>query len=72
MERVILKKLEEDKLLPYLKENSNYIKDLLRHPEFYETFKNIMKEKYHLRLSDKISEAIDNIEWISAILESLN
>jgi len=72
MKKIIITKLEDDKLLPYLKENSNYIKDLLRHPEYYDTFKNIIKEKYHLRLSDKISEAIDNIEWISAILENLN
>ena len=38
---------------------------------FYKEFENNMKELYHERATDKISEAIDNIDLISSVLSSL-
>ncbi len=71
MDKIILINLEKDKMLPYLKENSSYIKDLNRHPEFYNTFKKIIKEKYNLRLTDKVNNIINDIELVSSVISTL-
>ena len=68
----LLEQIKKDKLYDYLKENSYFIKYMIRDPSFYKEFKNIIKEKYHLRISDKINETIDNIELISSILNTIN
>ena len=62
MDKGILYNLEKDKLLIYLKQNSYFIKDLLRNPNNYENFKKTIKEKYNLRLQDKISNIINTIQ----------
>ena len=54
-----------------LKRNSYWFKELNRNSENYKEFLNAMKEKYHLKVTDKISDTIDNIDLISGILESL-
>lgn len=72
MQKQILMNLEKDKLLPYLKQNSYFIKDLNRHPQNYENFKKIIKEKYNLRLTDKVSNVINDIELVSSIISTLN
>ncbi len=72
MNKIVLYNLEKDKLLIYLKQNSYFIKDLNRHPEYYNEFKRIIKEKYNLRLSDKISSAINDIELVSSIINTIN
>jgi len=72
MERQILYSLEKDKLLPYLKQESFFIKDLSRHPENYENFKKIIREKYNLRFTDKVSNVINDIELVSSIIGTLN
>ncbi len=72
MNKIVLYNLEKDKLLIYLKQNSYFIKDLNRHPEYYNEFKRIIKEKYNLRLSDKISSAINDIELVSNIINTIN
>lgn len=71
MEQAIILRLKKDKYYEYLKDNSNYVKDLNRHPENYELFKNFIKDKYHLRITDKVSNAIDDIELISSVLNTL-
>ena len=72
MQKQILMNLEKDKLLPYLKQNSYFIKDLNRHPQNYENFKKIIKEKYNLRLTDKVSNVINDIELVSSVISTLN
>lgn len=72
MDRTILMNLEKDKLLIYLKQNSNFIKELHRNPLNYENFKKTMKEKYNLRFSDKVANVIDDIELVSSIISTLN
>lgn len=72
MDKTILMNLEKDKLLIYLKQNSNFIKELHRNPANYENFKKTIKEKYNLRFSDKVSNVIDDIELVSSIISTLN
>lgn len=72
MHKQVLTNLEKDKLMPYLKQNSYFIKDLNRHPDNYENFKKIIKEKYNLRLTDKVSNVINDIELVSGIISTLN
>jgi len=71
MDKGILYNLEKDKLLIYLKQNSYFIKDLLRNPSNYENFKKTIKEKYNLRLQDKISNIINDIELVSSIINTI-
>lgn len=72
MERLIIEKLKKDKIYDYLKENSGLIKNLLRNPTYYETFKKDIKEKYNLRLTDKLSNVINDVELISSIISTIN
>ena len=71
MEKIVLLNLEKDKMMDYLKENSSFIKDLNRNPNNHENFKKIIKEKYNLRLTDKVSNIINDIELVSSILNTL-
>lgn len=72
MDKKIINNLEKDKMLDYLKQNASFIKQLNRDPEFYESFKKIIKEKYNLRLTDKVSNIINDIELVSSIINTLN
>lgn len=72
MKQIVLEQINKDKMLEYLKQNSNYIKELNRNPEYYKEFKKIIKEKYKLRLTDKISEVVNDIELISNIISTIN
>ena len=67
----IIEELKKDKLYDYLKENSYLIKELLRHPENYKNIKEYLKEKYHLRLTDKISTALDSVETLNSIIDTI-
>ena len=71
MDETLLEEIIKDKYYDYLKENSYLIKELIRNPINYKQFKEIIKEKYHLRISDKISSAIDDIDMISSIIDTL-
>lgn len=65
-------KIKNDKkMYQLLKENSYWLKDLNRNPSNYKKFVNEMKTKYHLRITDKVSDTIDNIDLISSVLENL-
>ena len=54
-----------------LKENSYYIKKLNRNKNEFENFSNFVKDKYGLRVTDRISKTIDNIDLISTLLNTL-
>ena len=72
MKRSVLEHIKKDKMFEYLKQNSNYIKELNRNPEFYKDFKKIIKEKYKLRITDKLSNVVNDIEIVSNIISTLN
>ena len=55
----------------YFKENSFMIKQINRAGNLKE-FEEFIKNKYHLRVTDKVSSAIDNIDLISELLRTIN
>ena len=66
--RVLLELKKDKKMWDLLKINSYWIKDLNRSSSNIKRFKDDMKVKYKLRTTDKISDAIDNIDLISSFL----
>ena len=71
MNKELLDQIIKDKYYDYLKENSYWIKILYRNPLAYNEFKNFVKEKYHLRVTDKISNVIDDIELIGSVIDTI-
>ena len=72
MDRSVFFELEKDKkMAELLKYNSYWLKDLNRNPLALKKFREEMKIKYKLRTTDKISDAIDNIDIISNVLNAL-
>lgn len=69
MNRIILENLKKDKMYDYLKQNSFYIKDLNRNILNYNNFKEYIKDKYHLRITDKFENIINDIETVSDIIK---
>ncbi len=72
MEKYVIDQMNKDKIYDYLKENSSYIKNLLRNPSYYEEYKKIIKEKYNLRLTDKLSNVFNDLELLSTIISTIN
>ncbi len=62
---------KDAKMFDLLKYNSYWIKDLNRDPYNFKKYKESMKIKYRMRTTDKISDAIDNIDIISNVLSAL-
>ncbi len=72
MEYFLQNKLNEDKKFKkYLEENSTYIKYLNRNPEYYKDFIKEMKVLYKERTTDKLNDAINTIDIVSSILDTL-
>ncbi len=69
--RVLLEIKKDKKMWDLLKLNSYWVKDLNRDSSSIKRFKEDMKVKYKLRTTDKISDAIDNIDLISNVLSAL-
>ena len=67
---VINKLRKNKKYLEYLRENSNYYKDLNRDEENYYKFVNKMKEKYKLRTIDKVDTFVDSVDIITKIIDA--
>ena len=55
----------------YLMENSFWIKDLNRDSANLSKFAEYVKEKYRLRVIDKFSDAIDNVNLLSNVIDAL-
>lgn len=72
MNLILQQKISQDlKMASLLKQNSYWFKDLNRNSDNYVNFVKDMKNKYHLNTVDKISSAIDNIDLISSVLQTL-
>lgn len=67
----LLELKKDTKMFQLLRENSYWIKELNRDPLSIKKYKEDMKVKYRLRTTDKISDAIDNIDIISNVLGAL-
>ena len=65
----IKQKLNNDKkYLYYLRENSNWYKNLNRNKNEYDNFIKEMKIKYKLRTIDKIDNIVDSVALITKII----
>ena len=72
MEYYLQMKLNEDENFKrYLSENSTHIKFLNRNPEYYKTFMKQMKELYKERTTDKINDAVNTINIVSSLIDSI-
>ena len=55
----------------FLRENSYWYKYLNRNELYYKDFIDDMKDKYHLKPSDRINKMVENINMISTFLDVL-
>ena len=73
MEYFLQERLKNDKAFKkYLDENSSHIKYLNRDPEYHKEFMRMMKEAYKERPTDKINDAINTIDIVSTIIDTIN
>lgn len=66
-----LKISNDKKIKKYLDENSYYLKELNRNPNNIDKFISEMKVRYRDRTVDKIEDAIDTIDIVSSVLDTL-
>ena len=71
MNKLLLEQIIKDKYYDYLKDNSFFIKDLYRNPNNYRLFKKFIKDKYHLKITDKITNVLDDIDLFSSVMNTL-
>ena len=55
----------------YLREHSNYYKELIRNPSFINELIVLMKKEYHLTLPDKLDKIKDNISLVNTFMDVL-
>ena len=66
-------KLDKDpRFKRYLRENSNWYKELNREPNSYNNFVKEMKKKYKLRTIDKIDNFVDTVDLVTKIINVSN
>ena len=56
--------------IKYIHTNSYWYKILNRNPDKFDEFIEEVKEKYHLRPTDRIKKALDTMEMLGSILSS--
>ena len=66
-----MKILNTKKYYQYLKENSNWIKELNRDEKNISKFIDFIKDKYSLIVTDRLSSAIDGINTLQNVLNVL-
>lgn len=72
MEYFLQEKLKTDKKFKkYFDENSEYIKYLNRDPEYYKTFMKEMKILYKETTTDILNDAINTIDIVSSIIDTI-
>ena len=71
MDKQLLEQIIKDKYYDYLKDNSFFIKELYRNPNNYQLFKKYIKDKYHLKVTDKITNVLDDIDLFSSVMNTL-
>lgn len=72
MQLITLYALKNDeKMHQCLRENSDWYKYLNRSAKNYPVFVKVMKKQYKLNPTDKISSALDNIDLISSVIQTI-
>lgn len=56
----------------FIRENSIWYKYLNRDPTLFREFEEAVKDKYKLRVTDKINNAIETFDMIQKVLSTLN
>lgn len=69
--QIVKKLMDSPEYYNYLKENSTWVKVLRRHPEKYNDFVKYVKDKYHLKMKDKVNNAVNHINMLSEVLSSI-
>lgn len=73
MYKEVKEKLDKDpRFKKYLRENSNWYKELNRNPSSYDTFAKEMKKKYKLRTIDKVDNFVDTVDLVTKIINLSN
>lgn len=66
-------KLRENPLYAkYIRENSHWYKVLNRNPELFNQMIDEMKEKYKIRVTDKINNVVDSVDLITKFIKVAN
>ena len=55
----------------YLREHSEYYKDIIRNPLFINKLEELMKKEYGLTFPDKLSKLKDNISMFNSFMDIL-
>ena len=64
--------LDSDIMLKkYLREHSNYYKNITRNPNFINEIINLMKKDYHLTIPDKLDKIKNNISMFNTFMDVL-
>ena len=64
--------LDNDPLIKrYLKEHSNYYKNIIRNPYFINEIINMMRDEYHLTLPDKLDKIKNNLSFVNTFIDVL-
>ena len=53
----------------YLREHSNYYKDIIRNPVFINNIIELMKKEYKLTFPDKLEKIKDNITMVNSFMD---
>lgn len=73
MYKEVKEKLDKDlRFKKYLRENSNWYKELNRDPSSYDKFVKEMKKKYKLRTIDKVDNFVDTVDLVTKIINLSN
>lgn len=61
----------DPRLTSFIRENPIWYKRLNRNPDLYKEFISDMKDKYHLKPSDRFNKALNDISMIQTFLSVL-
>lgn len=66
-------KLKENPLYTkFIRENSHWYKTLNRNPDMFSKMVDEMKEKYKIRVTDKINNVVDSVDLITKFIKVAN
>ena len=55
----------------YLRENSNFYKEIIRNPDFIYKLNDIMKKRYKLTFPDKLEKIKNDISMLNSVMDVL-
>ena len=55
--------------MKFIRENSKWYKILNRNPERFDEMVEEMKDKYHMRFTDKVNNIVDSVDLVTKIFK---